>query len=513
MKTNYNKTSTSTNLLNNILVEIKGVTKKFPGVIALKDVNFSVKKSEVHALIGENGSGKSTLIKTLTGLYYPVDNGKFYWEGKEIIIKKPKVAQDIGISCIYQERQLIPFFNINSNIFLGREIVKNHIIDKRTMYKNTQELLKLVALECNPNDSIHDLNLNQKLKVEIAKGLAKNPKLLILDEPTAILSYKEVEDLFNIIKELTTKGISIIYVSHRLDEIYKIADRVSILRDGKMIGTYNIFEVTKEQIVQKMTGGKKIIQKVPKFKNKENPILHVSNISKNDLLKGISFKLFEGEILGIAGLVGSGSEEVGNIIFGIEEINEDGKIHLYNKELKINSTSTALKNKIALLPKDRREDGLFLNMSVGNNITLANLKVVSKGGFINHFLERRIVKKFIDLLMIKTSGLLQRVKYLSGGNQQKVVISKWLNSNAEVFILIEPTHGIDVGAKSEIFNLIQKLVIEGKSIIIISSEIEELVKNCNRILVMYKGKIVREFNQKDATVEKVLLYSMGGNED
>ncbi|MBA7543680.1 Ribose import ATP-binding protein RbsA [subsurface metagenome] len=492
-----------------ILMEMKGITKKFPGALALDNVDFSVQRSEIHALVGENGSGKSTLIKILSGIYYPADSGRVFWEGKEVTIKNPKFAQDLGISFIYQEQQLIPFFDITSNIFLGREVVKNHLIDQKTMHALAKKVLKQIGLAIDPQKLIEDLDLNQKQKVEIAKGLSKNPQLFVLDEPTAILNYKEAEDLFRILKNLKKQGLTIIYISHRLEEIFKIADRVSILRDGKLIGTFNTCEITGEQIVQKMTGGKKILQSAVRQKEFRKIVLQVDNITKEEALKNINFKLYKGEILGIAGLTGSGTAELSRIIFGTET-KDSGKIYLDSKEVKIDSPYQAMRHKLALLPEDRREEGLIINMSVSENITLTNMKGVSKLGFINHLLEKKIVKQFVNSLSIKAGGLMLRVKYLSGGNQQKVVLAKWLNSDAKIFIMVEPTHGIDVGAKSEILGLFQKLTKEGASIIFVSSEIEELVKICDRIFVIYKGKLVAKFNQEEASIEKILLYAMSG---
>jgi len=496
-------------LQENTLMEMKGIVKRFPGVLALDNVDFSVQRSEIHALVGENGAGKSTLIKILSGIYH-ADRGKVFWEGKEVAIRNPKFAQDLGISFIYQEQQLIPFFDITSNIFLGREAVKNHLIDWKAMHNSAKELLKQVGLTVDPQKRIETLNLAQKQKVEIAKGLSKNPRLLVLDEPTAILNYKETEGLFRILKNFKKQGIAIVYISHRLEEIFKIADRVSVLRDGKMIGTFGISEITPEQIIQKITGGKKLMLGGGRQKNFKKVVLQVDNITKGEVVKNISFKVYGGEILGIAGLTGSGATEVSRIIFGAET-KENGRIYLNGKEVRIDSPYQAVRHKLALLPEDRRGEGLLLNMSVRENITLTNLKRVSKAGFITRLLEKKIVKQFVDSLSIKAGGLRQRVKYLSGGNQQKVVLAKWLSANARVFILVEPTHGIDVGAKSEILGLLQKLAKkEGASIILISSEIEELVKICDRILVMYKGKLVAEFNREEANIEEILFYAMGG---
>ncbi|MYL35837.1 ATP-binding cassette domain-containing protein [Pontibacillus yanchengensis] len=496
--------------MENIL-RIEDISKKFPGVIALEDVSFSIKKGEVHALVGENGAGKSTLMKILSGVHKPT-TGKIYLEDEEITLTDPKQAQNLGISIIYQEFSLIPYLNAVENIFLGREIKQsNGLLDKKLMKKKAAEVLKTMNADINLNIPVTNLSIAEQQFVEIAKAIAIETKVLIFDEPTASLTGKEIEDLFKLIEKLKAKGVTIIYISHHLEEIFQLCDSMTCLRDGSWVDTKKVSNTSKDEIV-KMMVGREITNAYPEKSHIESDaktLLEVKNLN-NDSISDVQFSLYKGEILGIAGLVGSGRTEVVRALIGADKANKK-EVYIHGKKVNIKSPTEALDEGIGLIPENRKSQGLILDASVKNNITLPILsKVINKVNIINRKEEEDIVNNSINDLLIKTPSSKQEVKNLSGGNQQKVVLAKWLNTDCNLLIFDEPTRGIDIGAKEEIYKLMRTLADKGISIIMISSELPEVLGMSDRILVMHKGKISTQIDGDNVTSEKVMHYATGG---
>ena len=487
------------------ILKIENVSKLFPGVLALDNVNFNLKPGEIHALVGENGAGKSTLIKIISGVY-KAEKGKIIVDGKEKVFHSPNEAINNGISTIYQEFNLVRHMTVGENIYLGKEafISKRYgILDRKKMQSETKKLLDSIKLDVNPKASVNGLGVAKQQLVSIAKAIFSNAKIIIMDEPSAVLTMKEFDYVIELINELKSKGVAIIYISHRIEEIFKIADRVTVLRNGKLIDTKNIDEVNFDELI-KMMVGRKLEDFFHKYKVKiGESILQIENINRENILKNINFNLKQGEILGITGLVGAGKTELARAIFGADKI-DSGTIKLKNEIVKITSPKDAVKKKIAYLPEDRKTDGLALQMAVKANITLSSLDKITKHGIINLKSEKEIARSFKDKMSIKTPNIERKVLYLSGGNQQKVVIAKWLFSAADIFIFDEPTRGIDVGAKVEVYDLMGELVKRGAGIILITSEFEEALGLCDRILVMSAGKISKEFSIEDADKEKIL---------
>ncbi|WP_366927926.1 sugar ABC transporter ATP-binding protein [Clostridium sp.] len=493
------------------ILELEDITKVFPGVKALDGVSFNLIRGEIHALVGENGAGKSTLMKILSGIYKPT-NGKIIFNGKEIVLENTKQAQILGITIIHQEFSLIPYLNSVDNIFLGRELrKKNGLLDRKLMKEKTMQLLKQINVEIDVDKTVDGLSVAEQQFVEIAKALSVNANLLILDEPTATLTVGEVKHLFDLMKTLKAKGVTMVFISHHMDEIFEIADRFSVLRDGKGIGTELVNKVTEDDIIRMMVGRElEEILEEQTFCEKTKQLLLEVKILKNKRVNGVSFKLNKGEILGISGLVGSGRSEVVRALIGADKADEK-EIYMNEKKVNIKSPYEALKLGIALIPEDRKTQGLILESSVKDNVSLSSLnKVTNKYNFIDKAKERDIVEEYVSSLKIKTPDIDRMVKNLSGGNQQKVVIAKCLNTACEILIFDEPTRGIDVGAKAEIYKLMRQLVNKGASIIMISSELPEVLKMSDRILVMCKGKITGELSSKEANQEKIMYYATGG---
>ncbi len=457
--------------MENIL-EIKNVKKSFPGVLALNNVSFNVKKGEVHALVGENGAGKSTLMKILSGVYTP-DEGHLFYKGSEVHFKRPSDAQAIGISIIHQEFSLIPHLSAVDNIYLGREVKKpNGLLDKKKMKKSSMEVLSRLNANIDVDKPISRLSVANQQFIEIAKAIAIDTDVLIFDEPTASLTGKEIEKLFELINRLKSEGVTIIYISHHLEELFRIADTVTCLRDGEWVGTHSIGELTKQSIV-KMMVGREINNSYPEKRNADDLnsdiVLDVRNLT-NKHVNNISFKLKKGEILGISGLVGAGRTETARALIGADHAVRD--IRIEGKQVKIKSPTDALRHGIGLIPESRKTQGLVLGMSIKDNITLSIMNnITSKFGMVQKKVEASTVKESIENLTIKTPSMNQLVKNLSGGNQQKVVLAKWLNTKCKVLIFDEPTRGIDIGAKEEIYKLMRSLADLGMSIIMISSEL------------------------------------------
>lgn len=495
------------------ILRVEGISKAFPGVQALDRVDFEAYAGEVMALVGENGAGKSTLVKILSGVYKR-DSGRIYFEGKRVEIQDPYHAQLMGISTIHQELMVTPNQTVAQNIFLGREIRRRGIlgalgfVDKREMERRAKELLERVGADIPPDELVKNLSVAQRQLVEIAKALSFKAKVIIMDEPTSALGPEEVEKLFEVIKQLKEQGIAIVFISHRLEEVFRIADRITILRDGKLVGYMSREEATPDKVIYLMVN-----RPIGDMFRKEEvvrgePILEVKNLS-SDVVKNVSFTLYKGEILGIAGLVGSGRTELVRLIFGADP-KKSGEILIEGKRVEINSPEDAVKLGIGLVPEDRQNQGLILKMSLRENIGITIIKKILKFlNFVDKIKLTRISEDFVRRLNIKTPSVFEKVLYLSGGNQQKVVLSKWLASEPKILILDEPTRGIDVGAKAEIHAIMSQLAKSGISIIMISSEMPEVLAMSDRILVMSEGKIVAEVPRREATQEKIMAYASG----
>lgn len=505
------KVNSNTNIGETIL-ELVGITKRFPGVLALDKINFNLRAGEVHVLLGENGAGKSTLIKTMTGAHMP-DEGIIKVGGKEVQITGPIHAQELGIGAVYQEFNLIPDLNVGDNVFLGKEPMKGSFfkrIDRKTVAKRTKEALDKVGAEIDIRTKTSSLGVASQQMIEIAKALNADSKILILDEPSAVLTEKEISKLFDVINMLTAAGVGIVYISHRLEEINIIADRVTIMRDGQYITTLEVEKgkVDKEQLINLMVG-RELHDLFPKEKVAiGEEMLRVEHLKQENKLNDVSFTLHKGEILGIGGLIGAGRTETAKAIFGVDKL-DSGKIFIEGKEVVIKSPRDAIDHGIGLAPEDRKVEGLIQILEIDNNINMASMDIVCTGGHINKKKLFQVSNDLAKKLQIATPSLRQNVNKLSGGNQQKVVLAKWLATKAKIIILDEPTRGIDVGAKVEVYRLMNDLVKEGAGIIMISSELPELLAMSDRILVMHGGTITGELSAEEATQEKILTYAAG----
>lgn len=487
--------------MNDFVLEMKGITKTFPGVVALDNVSLNVKKGTVHALIGENGAGKSTLMKVLNGVY-TTTNGEIFLEGKKLRLNGVRDAQEKGISTIFQEFNLINTLSVAENIFLGRYTGVSRINWKETKGQ-AQDLLKSLGLDFDVNKTVGKLSTAEKQLVEIAKALSYHAKIIVMDEPTSSLTKKEIELFFPIIKKLRDDGITVIYISHKLDEIFHICDTVSIMRDGKIVGESHVKDISRDQIIELMVGRSLDMEYPSRTVNPGEVVLHVENLCRGNKLYNITFDLKKGEILGIAGLVGAGRTELAEAIFGADPA-DTGQIVIHGRKVVIHSTREGKNNSIGMVTEDRKETGLVLDMSVTKNITITKLDAVKKGVVLRKNKENKVAQEYVDKLNIKTPSINQTLLNLSGGNQQKVVLAKWLFSDAEIMILDEPTRGIDIGAKYEIYCLMNALTEQGKSIIMISSELPEVLSMSDRILVMHKGMIKGELTGKNMTADNVM---------
>ena len=483
----------------------KNIIKNFPGVQALKNVSFELLEGEIHALVGENGAGKSTLIKTCSGAIQPT-SGTITVNGAEYSQLNPILSRDIGISVIYQELNLVNDLTVYENIFLGRAIKKGIFIDRNKMIKKSNELFEQLEIKIDPTEYVRNLTVGYQQMVEIAKSISMDSKILIMDEPSASLTKMEQEALFKSIAVLKESKVSIIYISHRLDEIFEISDRVTVLRDGELIKTMRTSDSSRDELIKLMVG-RELTETYPaRDHHKETePVLEVENLSGNGL-SDVSVKLKKGEILGLGGLIGAGRTEFAEIIFGVEQASS-GKIKMNGKEISPKKPSESIALKIALVPEDRKRQGVLLHLSIRDNITIPILKKISKLLVIDSKDEQQICDTYHKSLDIRTPSLMQLVKNLSGGNQQKVVLAKWLAAEPEIIIFDEPTRGIDVGAKQEIYHTMNKLTEEGKSLIMISSDMEELIGVSDRIIVFAEGKITGELQKKDFNQELILDYA------
>ncbi len=502
--------------LNPPILEMKGITKRFPGVVALDDVHFSLMKGEIHSVIGQNGAGKSTLMKILAGDYRPTQ-GEILIFGKPVEFNNQRESRGHGISIVYQDLSLLPNLTVAENIFLGREHTKNLIIDEQKIYKESNNVLGQLGVEnIDVKQRLGELPLAQQQLVEIAKALSYQPKILILDEPTAALAPKEAERLFQILLRLKNQNISIIYITHRLHEIINYCDRGTILRNGKFITTVEISrETTERDLIEWMIG-----QEIETFYRapsgvikigKEDTLLKVRDLSVNNRVRGVNFDLKKGEILGITGLLGAGQNELARALFGIH-INVTGSISRNGLKIRINSPRDAIEHGICLLTENRKDEGLFLDMSVKENITIPSLEqfVFSYSiPFIHNKREQAVADEFIQKVNIILRSQATPIRTLSGGNQQKAILARWLLRNLEILVFIEPTRGIDVGAKAEIYRYLDSLAGEGRGIIVVSPELNEIMGISDRILVMHEGELVQEFMSKDAT-EELLMSAIQG---
>ncbi|MEW5956307.1 MAG: sugar ABC transporter ATP-binding protein [Chloroflexota bacterium] len=489
-----------------ILLEMKGIGKTFPGVKALEGVNLTVRAGQVHALLGENGAGKSTLIKILSGAYLK-DEGEIFWEGQPVDIKDPQDAQQLGISTIYQEFNLAPHLTVAENIFLGHLPKKGLVIDWALARKRSEEILSSLGVSIPVDTPTSTLSVAEQQLVEIAKALNRKTRILIMDEPSAVLGEKDLEKLFEVVRSLQASGIGIIYISHRLKEIFELADQVTVLKDGRYVDTRNVAEVTMDDLVRLMIG--RALQDVyptraPKF---GEVLLEIKNISRPKVLHDISFQLRAGEIVGFAGITGSGRTEVARVIFGADPYS--GEMQLYGQPYQVRSPADAIRRRVALVTEDRKGQGLFLKLTVTTNTTMSGLKQLCQVGIIKLREELKLVQKMIRQLSIKTPGPNFLVVNMSGGNQQKVVLARWLSIGTRVFILDEPTRGIDVGSKSEIYQIMAELTAQGVGIIMISSELPEILGMSDRVMVMREGRLVKELSRQEASEEAIMLHAVG----
>ncbi|MDQ0874422.1 ribose transport system ATP-binding protein [Paenibacillus sp. V4I3] len=496
--------------MSTVLLRMAGISKEFPGVKALEDVNFTVRTGEVHVLMGENGAGKSTLLKILSGAYQ-CTNGKIWVKGREVTGLNPIKAGKLGIFTIYQELNLLPNLTVTENVFLGKMPLANRFLGTvrfREMVLKTKSILEDLGIHVNPDAKVQDLPIADRQMIEIAKALLADPDILVMDEPTSSLSKQEVERLFSVIRKLKSKGKGIIFISHRIEELWKIGDRITILRGGRVVLENALQNVDENMLIKAMVG-KEIKERFPgNSSEKGQEVLNVRNLSRQGKLHDITFSLKKGEILGIAGLVGAGRTELVRAIYGADPI-DSGEIYLNGKKTRIRHPSEAIHHGIALIPEDRKGQGLLLGMGIKENITLPILKYISPIGVIDKTEEKRLAEEFKTRLQIKTPDVHFKTINLSGGNQQKVVLAKWLCAKAKVFIFDEPTRGIDVGAKTEVYQNMIELTKQGVSIIMISSELPEIMGMSDRILVMHQGKVTAIFEKDEADSEKILSCMMG----
>ena len=487
------------------------MVKTFPGVKALNKASLNLYEGRVMALLGENGAGKSTLIKVMTGIYKR-DSGKMTLYEEDVEFQGPRESQNAGIAIIHQELNLISNLTIAENIFLGREKTSFGKIDWKGMYKDADELLKKLKVKHSSKELVGNLSVGEQQMVEIAKAMSQNAKIIVMDEPTDALTDKETESLFSVIRELIGENKSIVYISHRLKEVFEICDDVTIMRDGKFISEKEVKDITEDQIIESMVG-RKLEDQMPRVEVEPGPVsLEVKNL-KGDYVDDVSFTLHEGEILGVAGLMGSGRTELAKTIYGFYKMTS-GSILIGGKEVKINSPEEGLKNKIAYVPEDRKKEGLILGLSVKENMSISSLeKFESNLKSLNKNDEKDLVDSYISRFKIKTPGMAQIIKNLSGGNQQKVAIAKALMTEPKILILDEPTRGVDVGAKKEIYDLINELKKHGMSILMISSEMVEVIGLSDRIMVMHENSITGVFTAEDASQEKIMRCAVGLKED
>ncbi|MGP1611912.1 MAG: sugar ABC transporter ATP-binding protein [Catonella sp.] len=490
--------------MGDLILSMKGITKSFSGVAALKNAALDLNAGEVVALMGENGAGKSTLMKILTGIYSK-DSGEIKYMGQEVCFKGPAESEEAGISIVHQELNMMNDLTVAQNLFIGREEMNGFFIDDKKMNEKAKELFKVLKIDINPAEKIGNLTVGKQQMVEIAKAISSKAKVIIFDEPTAALTDSEIEELFKVIRDLRKQGTAMVYISHRMDEINVISDRVIVMRDGEYVGTLITKECSKDDIIKLMVG--RTILGEPKMVSnvaKDAPVvLKCENLNRGKAVKNVSFELKKGEILGFSGLMGAGRTEVARLIFGADK-KDSGKIFINGKEVTINTPEDAVAHGIGYLSEDRKRYGLIVEKSIEENTVIASLNDFVKGMFIDKAKSKEVSQKYVESLKTKTPSVSQLVKKLSGGNQQKVVIAKWLVRNSDILIFDEPTRGIDVGAKSEIYSLMESLAKEGKSIIMISSELPEVLRMSDRIVIMCEGRITGTLDISEANQEVIM---------
>lgn len=493
--------------MNETILEMEHISKTFGPVKALKDVHMDLRSGEVHALMGENGAGKSTLMKILSGVY-SLESGTLTYFGKETEFKNPKEAQEAGVAIVHQELNMMADLTVAENIYIGRESINGVLINDGEMIGKSKELFRELGVHVDPAATVKDIPVGQQQMTEIAKAISMDAKIIIFDEPTTSLTDEEIVQLFRIIRELKAKGIGIIYISHRMDEIGVITDRITVMRDGEYVGTVETKETTKDQLINMMVGRVSYVE--PKAEStvpEDAPVvLEAKNLNRDKHIKDVSFTLKKGEILGFAGLMGAGRTEVARAIFGADPL-ESGEIYINGEKAKIHSTADAVAHGIGYLSEDRRSDGMITDFDVADNISMCTIPEFVEGALINDKKIETVAGKYVDDLSIKCSSVNQVAKTLSGGNQQKVVIAKWLHAKSDILIFDEPTKGIDVGAKNEIYKLMNALVAEGKSIIMISSELEEILRLSDRVIVMSEGRKTADLMIQEANQEVIMKYA------
>lgn len=492
--------------MSEYVLELRGITKIFPGVKALNNVQFQLKPGEIHALMGENGAGKSTFIKVITGVH-KAEKGEMYLDGKKVDFKGPKDAQAVGIAAIYQHVTAYPDLTVAENIFMGHEIKKNGMIQWKKMNEEANKLLEQLDADFKANAEMGTLSVAQQQMVEIAKALSMKARIIIMDEPTAALTKNESEKLYKIAEKLRNEGASIIFISHRFEDMYRLATRVTVFRDSQYIGTYNVDEITNADLIKAMVG-REIKDLFPKPDVKiGQEVLRVEKLNRVGYFKDVSFNVHKGEIVGLTGLVGAGRTEVVEAMFGITRL-ESGKVYLEGKEVKIKQPSDAMDLGIGLLPEDRQKSGLIMSWGLGRNVTLSTLKNYAKHGWLDEKKERETAKKYLEEVDTKAVTIFDPGSSLSGGNQQKVVVAKTLVQDLKVIIMDEPTKGVDVGAKAEIYDIMGQLAQKGYGVILISSEMPEILGMSDRIVVMCNGKVTGELSREEATQERILEFAM-----
>nr|WP_207723971.1 sugar ABC transporter ATP-binding protein [Mediterraneibacter hominis] len=487
-----------------VILTMKDIDKSFVGVHALKNAQLELRKGEVHALMGENGAGKSTLMKILTGIYSK-DSGTIIYDGKEVEYKNPKEAQQAGVVIVHQELNMMNHLTAAQNIFIGREKMNGKLINDGKMAEEAKRLFDMLHIDIDPKETMGRLTVGKQQMCEIAKAISTDARIIVFDEPTAALTETEINELFKIIDDLRKKDLGIIYISHRMDEIKRITDRVTVMRDGEYVGTLVSKECTKDDIISMMVG--RVVYEDPKEVSNvpadAEVVLKVEHLRAGKMVKDVSFELRKGEILGFSGLMGAGRTETARAIFGADKI-EGGDIYVHGRKVTIKSPKDAVKHGIGYLSEDRKRYGVIVEKTLTENTTMASLENFMSGIFIDKKKEEKAAQNYVDALKTKTPSVRQFVKNLSGGNQQKVVIAKWLTRDSDILIFDEPTRGIDVGAKSEIYSLMNELVKEGKSIIMISSELTEILRMSDRIVVMCEGRKTGELDISEATQENIM---------
>lgn len=490
------------------ILTMENIIKRFPGTMALDNVKLELEKGEIHALMGQNGAGKSTLMKIMSGVYTPT-SGKITLDGKDVVIREPGDALELGISIISQELSVCKDLTVAENIFLGRiPLLYSCIVDWKKLYADAAEVLARIGVKIHPKIRLNRLSVAQKQIIEIAKAVSRDCKILLMDEPTSALTLSEIDSLFALVRELKQKGMTIVYISHKLDEVFSLCDRMTVLRDGRNVGVYNTSELTPSSLTELMVG-----RNVDEFFGHDtsedarprsgNVVLEARGMCRKGCLDNVSMQLMEGEVLGVYGLMGSGRTELLRALYGADRL-DSGEVLVSGKKVRAPNPSICMRNGMALIPEERKEQGLFLELSVQQNLTIANMdKICPTGVFVSSSVERSLVEQYISKLNIKTASRRTKIKSLSGGNQQKVIISRWLAKGSKILLLDEPTRGIDVGAKLEIYNLIKELAHSGYSVLVVSSELPEIMKMCDRVLLMNSGRVVASLDRKHLDEEKI----------